>query len=594
MVAASMLLSTPTARADANDFTFDSFEADYYLSQDSEGYSTLRTVETLVAVFPPFDQNHGIERAIPSIYDGHDTNVTIETVTDEAGGALSWSTYRSGDFLVVRIGDAWQYAHGPTTYVLTYTQSQVTKHFSDTRVDEFYWDTNGTGWQQPFAEVAARVHVDPSLVPAMVGEPSCYVGPSGSTAGCPITSSSDGLVSASAENVGPNETVTVALGFATGTFRQSTVSAAYLIERIVPLIPAAALLALLITAAIARLTVWRPPRGRGIKIVQYSPPDPEDLHLSAIMIDQPKRGLPAAIINLAVDRRLRILDDPEGRAPGERFTLAFVTADGASDRDRELLDALFGPEAEPGKICELDGQSLEMARRLRALVSQAETRVTESGLRAPIRRRLKSFVRGWSMIALIGAFLVAILASAEVFHSQPVWVWWVTAILGIVVVIVIALLSSQKPELTRAGHDYRDHLEGMREYLQLAEEDRLRMLQSPEGAERVVTGSQTVVKVYEKLLPYAVLWGVEDQWSRELQIQYAAAGTSAAWAAGDLPLSPVFTSALIHSSQSSAAVPEPVTTSYSSSSSGGWSSSGGSSSSGSSGGGGGGGGGGGW
>ena len=58
------------ASADTGDFTFTSFEADYYLSRDDAGHSTLRTVETFVAQFPNFDQNRGMVRLLPNDYKG--------------------------------------------------------------------------------------------------------------------------------------------------------------------------------------------------------------------------------------------------------------------------------------------------------------------------------------------------------------------------------------------------------------------------------------------------------------------------------------------------------------------------------------------
>jgi uncharacterized membrane protein YgcG len=79
---------------------------------------------------------------------------------------------------------------------------------------------------------------------------------------------------------------------------------------------------------------------------------------------------------------------------------------------------------------------------------------------------------------------------------------------------------------TAAGAVHRDYLLGIRDYLQLAEADRFRMLQSPEGAERVRAEGLDIrqpaqrVKLYEKLLPFAVLWGVERDWAKELTILY--------------------------------------------------------------------------
>ena len=53
-----------------DDFTFDSFDADYTLTRADDGTSRLRAVETIVAVFPETDQNRGIRRAIPDTYQG--------------------------------------------------------------------------------------------------------------------------------------------------------------------------------------------------------------------------------------------------------------------------------------------------------------------------------------------------------------------------------------------------------------------------------------------------------------------------------------------------------------------------------------------
>ena len=82
-----------------------------------------------------------------------------------------------------------QYVHGKQTYVITYTQQDVTKYFSDTGDDEFYWDVNGTGWEQPFGEVSATVKLTGSLASKLNGKTACYYGAEGSTTKCDITTS---------------------------------------------------------------------------------------------------------------------------------------------------------------------------------------------------------------------------------------------------------------------------------------------------------------------------------------------------------------------------------------------------------------------
>ena len=110
--------------------------------------------------------------------------------------------------------------------------------------------------------------------------------------------------------------------------------------------------------------------------------------------------------------------------------------------------------------------------------------------------------------------------------------------------------------LTERGREARDHLEGLRLYIRLAEADRLRVLQSPSGALRVdrpaaapvAVGTEAaasgapattalidptvVLKLNERLLPYAVLFGLERQWVRELAELYEARGETPGWYAG--------------------------------------------------------------
>ncbi|HEY8589946.1 MAG TPA: DUF2207 domain-containing protein, partial [Naasia sp.] len=126
---------------------------------------------------------------------------------------------------------------------------------------------------------------------------------------------------------------------------------------------------------------------------------------------------------------------------------------------------------------------------------------------------------------------------------------------------------------------------GIRDYLRLAEAERFRVLQSPQGASRETAGDVAVVEVYERLLPHAVLFSVEKEWAEVLGTSYEQAGAQPDWYTG---------STAFHAGAFSAGIAglsSTTTSSFSGSSSS--SSSSGSSGGGSSGGGGGGGGGGG-
>ena len=114
------------------------------------------------------------------------------------------------------------------------------------------------------------------------------------------------------------------------------------------------------------------------------------------------------------------------------------------------------------------------------------------------------------------------------------------------------------------------------------------MLQSPEGANKVqvdLSDPKKLVELYEKLLPYAVLFGQEKEWNKRLGDYYQSAGVQPDWYSGANMAA--FNAAAFSSAMSN------LNTSINSTGAG-FSSSGGSSGGGFSGGGGGGGGGGGW
>jgi uncharacterized membrane protein YgcG len=155
---------------------------------------------------------------------------------------------------------------------------------------------------------------------------------------------------------------------------------------------------------------------------------------------------------------------------------------------------------------------------------------------------------------------------------------------GFLVAALIALVMSftLKP-LTDIGLELKRYILGMEMYIKVAEEERLKILQSPEGAAEPIdtTDNTRMIKLYERMLPYAILFGLEKEWSKRLGDYYETTNAQPNWYSGN---NAVFNAVVLTSAISSFN----STTSYANSSSSG------SGGGGSSGGGGGGGGGGGW
>lgn len=209
------------ARADVDDFTFDSFTADMTLSRGADGHAELAVTETLVARFPDEDQNRGIIRSLPDDYDGVPLQTHVLSVTDASGAPVPYDVETDRREVRVLTGDD-SFVRGVQTYVISYTQRDAIRSFTDTDADEFYRDINGTQWDQPFGAVNARLRVDAALTDAALdGAAACYVGAQGSSQTCEMVRTDDagGLVfDARAPELGPGENVTIAVGFARGTF----------------------------------------------------------------------------------------------------------------------------------------------------------------------------------------------------------------------------------------------------------------------------------------------------------------------------------------------------------------------------------------
>ena len=266
---------------DVQNFTITSFDADYYLSRNSEKTALLDVTEKIVAQFPDFDQNHGILRAIPRSYQGHTVSLNVESVQNEAGVPLNYTTYEENDNLVLKIGDADRYVHGNQTYVINYSLRNLANLQSDH--DEFYWDVNGDQWPQKFGVVNAVVYIPKDLAPALQNRQVCYSGFSGATdqSNCKISRQQSGdetVISASTLNgLNPRETLTFAIAFNDGTFELGPeVAREELIRKIMI---AAIATAIILPPAVAFTFMFRrwrqfgdDPKGRGVIIPEYEAP----------------------------------------------------------------------------------------------------------------------------------------------------------------------------------------------------------------------------------------------------------------------------------------------------------------------------------
>lgn len=574
-----LLLPATTNAQNVQNFTIESFEADYYLTRDENNVSELKVEETIVALFPNFNQNRGILRAIPKKYNGKSLQLKIGDVTNENGAPYKLDTYTENDNLVLKIGDPNVFMLGRTVYKINYQMREVVSF--DQEHDEFYWDINGDQWPQTFGQVTARVHLEGAVKDSFQDRQVCFTGTFGSTSqNCEIVAETDDdttTVTARAQNLGRFETLTIALAFNDNTF--SPDKRAEFIARLVIFLSIALFLALPLTTALIVYKKWRrhgrDPKGRGVIIPQYLPPKRMDAALAYMVLNEKlnTKAITAGILELATNKFLTIYELDGKPKDWELEVIKEFT--GLSSNQGLIVNALFGTSRpQIGERVKLSSLKNKLYKDVTKISNNAATESATLGyfVSDPIKAKNR-FIVATILMFMFGFTLL--------FTG-------IGAILGISLMLsgVIAFVGSRAmPARTEKGVEMKEYLEGMQQYIKLAEVERLKYLQSPEGAKRYgdIKDNKTRIKLFEKILPYAMIFGLEKKWAQEFKDLYSEQ-QQPSWYRGNN-----FNTAYMASSLNSFAASSAASFSAPASSS-----SGGFSGGGSSGGGGGGGGGGGW
>lgn len=209
-------------------------------------------------------------------------------------------------------------------------------------------------------------------------------------------------------------------------------------------------------------------------VVQYRPPEGLSVVEAAELLQQNSRAVVAQLIDFAARRILVMAPGPKRRS----FRVVRTSRGVSSLAEESILAALFGDRA-------MTGASVTL------------TRHRNEGL----SRRLADAHRGIAA-SLIERGLVA----ERSFASRLARLW-----------------DPRPVAPTDEAASALAHLEGLRQYIALAEADRMRVLLGPDSAieRRDASGESTLV-IHEKLLGYAVLFGLEKQWAARIAADYAA------------------------------------------------------------------------
>lgn len=511
----------------------------------------------------------GIFRDFPTIYrrpDGTRVEVgfRVESVTRN-GTSESYAHEHLSNGVRVRIGSADRIIPpGPHTYVIRYRTTRQIGFFDN--YDELYWNVTGTGWVFPIDMAEARI-----TLPEKVSfrQTAVYTGPQDARGRDAIVVSQEPgrIVFRTTRPLPPRNGLTVAAAWQKGVVEPPSTSqlASYWLTDNLGLIAAVAGLAFLLGYyAFAWLRVGRdPPAGTIIPL--FAPPGgmspAATRYVERMSFDD--GCFAVAIINAGVKGHLQIVEEH-----GETTLWKRSGGKPLAPEEEAMMSKLF-----PGK----HGNRLRLVQDNHGMIGRAKDALSRT-LAKTYLGRLFTNNRGWSSAGLLLLVLIILLVLYALGSQHPlfgtlvliaviglpilmlsaamIFVGWQhfdrgkwMLISGLVVAALViagamylatvaqpgaanlipagallamgAVVGFGFPWLkspSQAGRKTMDEIRGFREYLSVAEEDRLNALNPP----------TKTPELFEKFLPYAVALDCQNAWAAKFAGVLAAAGAAAA------------------------------------------------------------------
>lgn len=513
---------SPDARADVQDFSYESWHVDADVYRDANGRGMARITETLVPRFPEFDQNRGLVLGKHLDYQGTSIEMSEVSVTDGAGKRVPFEIEHQDGFGVILTGDD-QYVRGTQTYVISYTLTDVILSRDDGTADEFYWDLIGTDRKQAVDDFSATVHFREPLAAELNGNMRCYAGSANADTQCVLSGAGNEQdpITVRPLPLAPGIGLTVAVGLKSGSVAQPSARQPYPVLEFGSLVLGAGAVG---AGAVGVFSVLRmksrSKRHRGTVIAQYEVPDSLPPLLAAPITGAAGNAAAAETIHIAVHGGFRVEEaEPEQGFFGPKRAdpvLRLMDRNAVRDPlDAETIESYF-PGQQAGAAFTIPKQSTSFAQKMERLGSSGKRAARERGYfttrRAPAAR----------MVLIIGALLVVATVGLGIagFILRDSGTALAGIMIGVLGLFLIAISSVKHQVHTELGAETREYLEGVRLFISVAEEERLRQLQSVEGAERREVDQVRVIEIYERLLPYAMLFKQEKSWSKALEARY--------------------------------------------------------------------------
>jgi uncharacterized membrane protein len=494
--------------------------SDYAVQVSVHPDSHLSVTETITVNFGD-DQKHGIYRTIPVAYErsahfgglsapaNYNMRLHLHAITDESGGPYRYRTLHEGRNLVFRIGDPDRLVSGVKTYKLTYDVDRAINFFPDH--DEIYWNVTGTEWEWPIKRVRCFVDLPKNVDDTKVRYRT-FTGRYGSEENTAKAVLKDHTLIASAAFEEAGEGLTVLLSVPKGVLQEPTSlrkflwflqDNGYVIGMLLmPFLTLGIMLTLF-------LKNGRDPE-RGLPIaVQYEPPHLTPAEVGTLVDERADTAdIISTVIDLAVRGYIKIKEIETKKllflsSKDYEFTRLKNTDDSLESHEVRFMSGLFG--GAPTVL--LSDLKQKFYTHLPGIRDSIYTQLVEKDLFPARPDQVRSRYIGIGMAAVgiplfFGLFLPAVNGSGDAAFARiiPAAVFSFLACAAIV-----GIFGRVMPRKTARGSQAARQSLGFKEFVERVEKDHIARMATEDPS------------VFERMLPYAVVLGVADQWAEKFR-----------------------------------------------------------------------------
>lgn len=501
------------AREVVTDWYIKDFTAMFDLKTDS----TMTVTEMITADCGDLPGKHGIFRILPTRINTPEgaipTPVNLISITDFNGNELMFEEYRDSfdNTITWKIGDPDRTVKGENFYKIIYEYKNVVRA-GNPEFDEFYWNLNGNFWDIEADKFSGTI-IFPAGVTQENSEIFYYTGAVGGKESSQAVyewTDEGHLQFDSTRTLAAGEGITVSVAFPKDIFTPYQLSfwdmygwiVSYLFALIVPI------------GGMFTFFIFWLKYGREIKInkaamPEYSAPDNLSPMVSKMLMTAgawKKEIISAGIISLATKGIITIEELKTGLWKNKDFEFKKIGSKEAIAKldaaDTKLLNSLFGK-----------GNEIKLSS-LATTFSSARDKIKEEIMKILLEKELitkegvemqKKFVLAgiiMSLCAIMIPFIATMfmnIPDGSIFFMLLIFASFSSG-------FVIILMSQYMIKRTPKGAEAAWHLNNLKMFMKTAEIDRQKFYEEQ--------------NIFEKYLPYAMIFGITGLWVKRMKDLY--------------------------------------------------------------------------